>query len=80
MARKPKLACDPRRETLRKLGERVRILRFQRGFTQQDLAEMLGISIPYMSLIERGCRNPPYTTVVAIAEALGVRVREMCSE
>ena len=80
MARKRKVADDPRRETLRRLGERVRNLRFQRGFTQQELAEMLGISIAYMSLIERGGRNPPFTTVVAIAEALGVRVREMYSE
>lgn len=56
------------------------MLRSQRGLTQQDLAERLGISIAYLSLIERGGRNPPFTTVVAIAEALGVRVREMCSE
>ena len=31
-----------------------------------------------MSLIERGGRNPPYTTVVAIAHALGVPTSDIC--
>jgi transcriptional regulator with XRE-family HTH domain len=40
--------------------------------TQEALAEALQLSVAYVSLIERGGRNPPYTTVVAIARALGV--------
>jgi transcriptional regulator with XRE-family HTH domain len=40
--------------------------------TQEALAEALDLSVAYVSLIERGGRNPPYTTVVAIARALGV--------
>jgi transcriptional regulator with XRE-family HTH domain len=31
-----------------------------------------------VSLIERGGRNPPYTTVIAIAHALGVSPRDIC--
>jgi transcriptional regulator with XRE-family HTH domain len=63
---------DPRREELRRLGERVREQRRSRGLTQEALAESLDLSVAYVSLIERGGRNPPYTTVVAIARALGV--------
>jgi transcriptional regulator with XRE-family HTH domain len=63
---------DPRREELRRLGERVREHRRRRGLTQEALAESLELSVAYVSLIERGGRNPPYTTVVAIARALGV--------
>jgi transcriptional regulator with XRE-family HTH domain len=63
---------DPRREELRRLGERVREQRRNRGLTQEALAEALDLSVAYVSLIERGGRNPPYTTVVAIARALGV--------
>jgi transcriptional regulator with XRE-family HTH domain len=63
---------DPRREDLRLLGERVREQRRARGMTQEELAETLALSVAYVSLIERGGRNPPYTTVVAIARALGV--------
>ncbi|MFO0581237.1 MAG: helix-turn-helix transcriptional regulator [Anaeromyxobacteraceae bacterium] len=72
MPTKPKPQKDPRREELRRLGERVREQRRTRGLTQEALAEALDLSVAYVSLIERGGRNPPYTTVVAIARALGV--------
>jgi transcriptional regulator with XRE-family HTH domain len=69
---------DPRRDVLRQLGAKVRSLRRERGLTQESLAESLDLSIAYVSLIERGGRNPPYTTVVAIARALGVSPRDIC--
>jgi transcriptional regulator with XRE-family HTH domain len=78
MTTKPRRQSDPRREVLRKLGEHVRALRHERGITQEALAESLDLSVAYVSLIERGGRNPPYTTVVAIAHALGVSPRDMC--
>jgi transcriptional regulator with XRE-family HTH domain len=77
---KAKQQRDPRREVLRKLGERVRTYRHERGLTQEALAESLDLSVAYVSLIERGGRNPPFTTVVAIAHALGVSPREMCAD
>ena len=69
-----------RKEILQRLGERVRGLRRAKGLTQEALARSLGLSVAYVSLIERGGRNPPVTTVVAIAHALGVRPREMLVE
>jgi transcriptional regulator with XRE-family HTH domain len=54
------------------LGERIREVRHRQGYTQAALAEALDLSVAYVSLIERGGRNPPYTTVVAIARALDV--------
>jgi transcriptional regulator with XRE-family HTH domain len=69
---KAKPQRDPRREVLRRFGEKVRGYRHERGLTQEALAESLNLSVAYVSLIERGGRNPPYTTVVAIAHALGV--------
>ncbi len=72
MSAKTKPPRDPRRDELRRLGERVREQRRSRGLTQEALAESLDLSVAYVSLIERGGRNPPYTTVVAIARALGV--------
>jgi transcriptional regulator with XRE-family HTH domain len=74
---KTKTQRDPRREDLRRLGERVREQRRQKGMTQEALAEALDLSVAYVSLIERGGRNPPYTTVVAIARALGVPTSHM---
>ncbi len=78
MTTKDRKQHDPRREVLRQLGEKIRTVRQGRGFTQQTLAESLDISIAYVSLIERGGRNPPYTTVIAIARALGVSACDIC--
>jgi transcriptional regulator with XRE-family HTH domain len=67
----------PRLEALVQLGERIRDERRRRGYTQAELAESLNLSVAYVSLIERGGRNPPYTTVVDIARALGVPAAKM---
>ena len=71
---------DPRHEELQQLGARVRTHRRSRGMTQEALAEALQLSVAYVSLIERGGRNPPYTTVVAIARALGVPATRLVAE
>ncbi len=62
---------------LHELGARIRERRQANGVTQQTLAAELRLSVAYVSLIERGARNPPYTRVVAIAEALGVPASEL---
>jgi transcriptional regulator with XRE-family HTH domain len=80
MPTKTKAHRDPRRDELRKLGERVREQRRSRGLTQEALAEALDLSVAYVSLIERGGRNPPYTTVVAIARALGVPIARIVTD
>jgi transcriptional regulator with XRE-family HTH domain len=78
-ANKPK-PRDRRRDVLRDLGEKVRAYRHERGLTQEALADTLDLSVAYVSLIERGGGNPPYTTVVAIAHALGVSPRDICAD
>ena len=80
MATRTRPQRDPRREVLRELGEKVRSYRHERGLTQEALAESLDLSVAYVSLIERGGRNPPYTTVVAIAHALGISPRDICAD
>jgi ribosome-binding protein aMBF1 (putative translation factor) len=80
MPAKTKTHRDPRREELRRLGERIREERRGRGMTQETLAEALDLSVAYVSLIERGGRNPPYTTVVAIARALGIPTANMVAD
>jgi ribosome-binding protein aMBF1 (putative translation factor) len=80
MPTKTRTQRDPKRDELRRLGERVREHRRTRGLTQEALAEALELSVAYVSLIERGGRNPPYTTVVAIARALGIPTARIVSE
>ena len=71
---------DPKREDLRRLGERIRDQRRTKGMTQENLASSLDLSVAYVSLIERGGRNPPYTTVLAIARSLGVAPTRIVTE
>lgn len=77
---KAKPRRDRRRDVLAELGEKIRAFRHERGLTQEALAGSLKLSVAYVSLIERGGRNPPYTTVIAIADALGVSPREICAD
>jgi transcriptional regulator with XRE-family HTH domain len=72
MPTKSKKNGGPRQAILVALGGRIREMRHRQGYTQAALAEALDLSVAYVSLIERGGRNPPYTTVVAIARALAV--------
>jgi transcriptional regulator with XRE-family HTH domain len=64
-------------EVLSALGRRIRDARVASGLTQEDLAQSLHLSNAYISLIERGDRNPPIATVFAIASVLGVSPREL---
>jgi transcriptional regulator with XRE-family HTH domain len=45
--------------------------------TVTDLADLTGYSVSYLSLIARGKREPTPLTKLAIARALGERVREL---
>jgi len=80
MTTRTKTSKRPRSHDLRRLGERLAAQRHQLGWTQADLAASTDISIAYVSLLERGRRNPPYTTVVALARALGVAAIKLVAE
>jgi transcriptional regulator with XRE-family HTH domain len=50
------------------LGEFIRSQREMQELTLRQFAEMVGISNPYLSLIERGLRDPSENVVGAIAQ------------
>ncbi len=77
MSRLATQALDAKARELGLLGEAIRDRREQAGLTQVALASRLKMSVAYLSLIERGQRNPPYTTVAAIARALGLAPAEV---
>jgi transcriptional regulator with XRE-family HTH domain len=53
-------------------GRKLRELREQAGMTQPDLATKAGLSAGGVSQIEQGRREPGWSTVQALAAALGV--------
>lgn len=54
------------------LGKAIKVFRIQRELSQSELADAAGISVSYLSLLERGKRDPAFTTVERISKALKV--------
>lgn len=54
------------------LGEQVRNVRKSRGITLKELAEQTGLSIGYISQIERDLTDPSLSTLRKLSEALDV--------
>jgi len=54
------------------LGARIKALRKQQGWSQEQLAERVGISTQYVSNIERGKENPTLDLLLRLAEVLRV--------
>ncbi len=54
----------------KQIGQRVRAIRKIRKFTQAELAERTGLSVPYISHIENGIKQTSLQALVKIAEAL----------
>lgn len=59
-------------DLLAKFAGNVRKLRAKKKLSQKALADRVGISVSYVSMLERGQRSPPLETVEKMARALGV--------
>lgn len=59
-------------EIVKLLGANIRKIRKSRNMTQEQLAEKADISVPYMTQIELGQKQPTLETVESIAQALNV--------
>lgn len=57
-----------RADVLARLGKRLRAMRVERGLSQDVVGERSGFSGKYVSEIERGQRDPPFTTLASIVE------------
>lgn len=64
-------------EALASLAEQIRMWRKRHEMTQADLAMRSGISVSFISMIERGERSPSYDTLVQVGQALDVSLSEL---
>jgi len=66
-------------EFLKTLGDQIRTLRNKKGLSLERAAEEAKLSPQHLVDIEKGRTNPTVTTLVGIARALGVQVRNIFS-
>ncbi|HEV2790460.1 MAG TPA: helix-turn-helix transcriptional regulator [Solirubrobacterales bacterium] len=72
----PSPSLDPDK-VLRALGQAVNEARKEKGLTQEELALRVDLHETYISLIERGQRNPTMGVVRRISHILGVPLSEL---
>ncbi|WP_456277115.1 helix-turn-helix domain-containing protein [Bacillus sp. AK128] len=60
-----------------KWGRRIRAFRKLKGYTQEDFAKDLGISVSVLGEVERGNRLPSQELLDNIASALNISLDEL---
>jgi transcriptional regulator with XRE-family HTH domain len=61
----------------KKFGKRLRALREERGWSQEEFADLAGLHRTYVSAVEQGIRNPTLSVLERLAKALGVWIEEI---
>lgn len=64
----------------RKFGERLRALRQERGWSQEELADRSKHHWTYIGGVERGERNPTLLVIASLASALKVKIADFFPE
>ena len=68
----------PEKRAIKNLAKQLRRLRLQSGYSQDELAELVGSDRTYISDMERELRNPSLKTLARLAHALEVSIGELC--
>ena len=58
-------------------GKTMRNLRTKKGYSQEQLAHNSGLDRTFISLLERGQRQPSLTSIVSISASLGIPAHEL---
>jgi len=66
----PRRQSKPRSAEHAALGDAIRERREKLGLSQEQLADSAGVHVTHLGGVERGVRNPNYTTIVKLARAL----------
>ena len=64
-------------EVILRVGKRIGQIRREKGITQRQLGEDLGVAVTWISKIETKGSNLGIKTIVKIANALGVEAKEL---
>ena len=75
----PARKSKPRTPELGALGNAIKQLRTQASLSQEQLAERASTDLTQIGGLERGTRNPSYSTLVRVAKALKTRVGDIAN-
>ncbi|MGW4499225.1 helix-turn-helix domain-containing protein [Micromonospora sp. NPDC004336] len=64
----------------RVIGGVLRRLRLRQGRTLREVAEAAGVSVPYLSEVERGRKEASSEVLAAICRALGIHLSDLLEE
>lgn len=67
------------KQYLLKIGDNIRTARKQRGYSQEEFADIAGFSRSYYTEIETGKRNISVLNLIKIIETLNVNPNEIIS-
>lgn len=73
----PRRRAKPRSPEHAALGTAIHRLRKEAGLSQEGLADLAGIHPTHIGGLERGVRNPSYTTLTRLSVALQTRVGQL---
>ena len=62
------------------VGKRIRKFRENKGWTQEQFAEKIGLSVTYTGMIERGAKTPKLETFIQIANVLEVSAVQLLAD
>lgn len=68
----------PEKRAIRNLAKRMRELRLSKSYSQEELADRMGVDRTYVSDLERQLRNPSLRTIAKLADALDTSIGELC--
>lgn len=63
-----------------RLGNRIRAYRKLKGYTQQEFAEKMGISVSLLGSVERGMKEPSRKLLEQMGQLLEIEVKELLNE
>ena len=63
-----------------RFGEKLKNIRLELGYSQEELSFKAGLHRTYISSVERGKRNISLTNIKKLADALGLKMKDLMPE
>jgi len=60
----------------KQFGKRLKEIRTSKQLTQKDLADSTGLSVSFISNLERGVNAPSFNALEILSKSLGIQVRD----